>query len=299
MIHGLPPEHVALLCLAAFCGGTVDAIAGGGGATAFRAPRGRTLSAPGAWNEQGAVLVRLLRRDPPLWPRWAGGLEAGRARVSARLPRVGARVHLALHPPGCFARSCSHSSWSSASLRERRPARASGRSRAEVESPPGRVRPRDRRLRQLLRPGGGDVHHRGLRCAPPFSAHARHGERQGAQLRLERRRAPLFRAWRRIFWASRFHGRAQLFGGYCGGISPSAAATPDPGRRGGVVLALVVWVAMDVRVHERPPRARTPFREDIDDRSPALARLPRTHARDGGPVHDPSLEAGGGSSRRR
>ena len=31
MIHGLPPEHVALLCLAAFCGGTVDAIAGGGG----------------------------------------------------------------------------------------------------------------------------------------------------------------------------------------------------------------------------------------------------------------------------
>src|SRR5262245_23000188 len=31
MIHGLPPEHVALLCLAAFCGGTVDAIAGGVG----------------------------------------------------------------------------------------------------------------------------------------------------------------------------------------------------------------------------------------------------------------------------
>jgi len=31
MIHGLPPEHLALLCFAAFCGGAVDAIAGGGG----------------------------------------------------------------------------------------------------------------------------------------------------------------------------------------------------------------------------------------------------------------------------
>jgi len=31
MIHGLPPEHIALLCFAAFCGGAVDAIAGGGG----------------------------------------------------------------------------------------------------------------------------------------------------------------------------------------------------------------------------------------------------------------------------
>ena len=31
MIHGLDPAHVALLCAAALCGGTVDAIAGGGG----------------------------------------------------------------------------------------------------------------------------------------------------------------------------------------------------------------------------------------------------------------------------
>jgi uncharacterized protein len=258
MIHGLPPEHVALLCLAAFCGGTVDAIAGGGGLITVPALLAAGLSphqALGTNKGQSSFgsLAAIVRY------RHAGLVDWKLAAVAFPIGFLGSALGsiLALHlKPGVL-----------------RPIVLVLLVLVGFLFASGRLRPKERSgpvpKRTLLLgafalaiglydgffgPGAGTfiiAGYAALLHLPLTRATA-----NAKVLNFASNVAALlfFARGGMILWGLAIPmAVAQLFGGYCG--AHLAIRRGDALIRGvavAVVLALVVWVALDVRVHEAP-----------------------------------------------